>query len=78
MSAPESPIMGDARPPHEHLLVILPLPPNEEILNGLKKKHPGLTIKYHQVEFAMIFGSKAHPIPDGMNPSTFSDVLSFN
>jgi hypothetical protein len=57
--------MGDATPPKEHLLVVLPLPPNQELLDGIKKKHPGITIKYHVVQFGVAFGHVPHDIPDG-------------
>jgi hypothetical protein len=58
--------MGDATPPHEHILILLPLPPNEKILDGIKKKHPGVTITYHLLDFKVVFGGEPHKIPDGM------------
>ena len=58
--------MGDATPPMEHILILLPLPPNQELLDGIKKKHPGVTITYHLLEFKMVFGGEPHKIPDGI------------
>jgi hypothetical protein len=58
--------MGDATPAKEHILILLPLPPNQELLDGLKKKHPGVTINYHLIEFKVVFGQRAHNIPDGI------------
>jgi hypothetical protein len=63
--------MGDATPPKEHLLIVLPLPPNQELLDGIKKKHPGITIKYHVIQFGVAFGHVPHDIPDGTcHPTT--------
>ena len=61
--------MGDATPPNEHILILLPLPPNEKILDGIKKKHPGVTITYHVLDFKVVFGGEPHKIPDGMSLS---------
>ncbi|KAE9377192.1 D-isomer-specific 2-hydroxyacid dehydrogenase-like protein [Stipitochalara longipes BDJ] len=56
--------MGDATLATEHILILLPLPPDEKILDGLKKKHPGITIKYHTLSFAAVFGQEPHNVPD--------------
>jgi hypothetical protein len=58
--------MGDATPPKEHILILLPLPPNQELLDGIKKQHPGVTITYHLLELKMVFGGEPHKIPDGI------------
>jgi hypothetical protein len=58
--------MGDATPAKEHILILLPLPPNEEILGGIKKKHPGVTIKYVTLSFSAVFGLEPHNVPDGI------------
>ncbi len=58
--------MGDATPPQEHILTILPLLPSEELLDGIKKKHPGVTINYQFLDFKAIFGNKPHNVPDGI------------
>ena len=59
--------MGDATPAKEHILILLPLPPNEEILSGIKKKHPGVTIKYITLSFPQVFGGEPHGVPDGIS-----------
>ena len=61
--------MGDATPPKEHLLIVLPLPPNQELLDGIRKKHPMITIKYFEVSFGVAFGHVPHAIPDGTCPT---------
>ncbi len=64
--------MGDATPPKEHILILLPLPPNEEILSGIKKKHPGVTIKYITLSFPQVFGVEPHGVPNGISSLTTS------
>ena len=61
--------MGDATPPKEHLLIVLPLPPNQKLLDGIRKKHPAITIKYFEVSFGVAFGHVPHNIPDGTCPT---------
>jgi hypothetical protein len=67
--------MGDATPAKEHVLILLPLPPNQKILDGIKKKHPGVTITYHLLDFKVVFGQQAHNIPDGICISPTSLAL---
>lgn len=58
--------MGDAAPPKEHILILLPLAVSPELIDGIKKKHPNTTIKYHFLDLKVIFAGLPHNVPDGI------------
>jgi hypothetical protein len=62
--------MGDATPPKEHILILLPLPISQELLDGIKKKHPNTTIKYHFLDLKAVFAGAPPNVPDGILPIT--------
>jgi len=47
--------MGDARPPptstKEHILALLPFPPDQKILDSIQKKHPNVDFDYETIQF---------------------------
>jgi hypothetical protein len=58
--------MGDASPPaKEHIVILLPLPEPKEILDGLRKKHPNITIKYHFLDLKARTVMDHNSVPDG-------------
>jgi hypothetical protein len=50
--------MGEIPPPEkEHLLVIVPYPEPKDIIEGIKKRHPNVSIYYKTLE---TFSPKPH------------------
>jgi len=56
--------MGDATPPRQHILCILPFPEPTEIFERIQAKHPNVDFSYRKSSF---IGGKFvnHDIPDG-------------
>ncbi|KAL3427753.1 d-isomer specific 2-hydroxyacid dehydrogenase [Phlyctema vagabunda] len=62
--------MGDARVSEEHILLIVPLPEPEDIIQSIKNKHPNVRITYRQQTFEHGKVNNKVAIPDDI----FHDV----
>jgi len=69
--------MGDATPPRQHILCILPFPKPTEIFEKIRAKHPNVDFSYKTS--SLVNGKFVNPdIPDGNsslgpNPIQISD-----
>lgn len=59
--------MGDASPPRQHILCVLPFPEPHDIFKKIKAKHPNVDFSYQSLQFTR--GKISTPdIPDGILP----------
>jgi len=58
--------MGDASPPRELILAIIPFPEPTELIEKIKKKHPNVDFAYVQRAFSPKAITDA--VPDGTFP----------
>jgi hypothetical protein len=55
--------MGDATPPREHILCIIPFPEPTEIIKRIQKKHPNVDFSY--IKHFSFPKTETDAVPDG-------------